>query len=104
MKKKKEENPLNQLSVPGPAPDARRWRFIVIGPTAAAVMGGRGAVDTTPLVRPVNSELECERGRVVEEASLGKVETPPFRVLLLLGAPDARFLNLRAWLDIGKSE
>lgn len=40
---------------------------------------------------PLNSELECERGRVVDEANLGKAEGPPFRELLL-GAPDARFL------------
>ena len=52
--------------------------------------GGRAA-GITPLLNPVKSELDCDRGRVVEEASLGRVETP-FRELLL-GVPDARFLR-----------
>lgn len=45
----------------------------------------------TPLVNPVKRELDCDRGRVVEEAILGRVDTPPFRELLL-GVPEARFL------------
>lgn len=55
-----------------------------------ATFGGRVA-GITPLLKPVNIELDCDRGRVVEEASLGSVETP-FRELLL-GVPDARFLR-----------
>lgn len=68
----------------------------MIGPAGAAgaalatTFSGR-AVGATFLVRPVRSELDCERGRVVDEASLGRVDTP-FRALLL-GAPDARFLG-----------
>jgi len=59
-----------------------------MGPTAT--FGGRAA-GITPLLKPVNIELDCDRGRVVEEASLGSVETP-FREVLL-GVPDARFLR-----------
>lgn len=54
-----------------------------------ATLGGRVA-GITPLVKPVKSEPDWDRGRVVDEASLGRVETP-FRELLL-GVPDARFL------------
>jgi hypothetical protein len=67
-----------------------------MGPTGAAggapatAFGGRDE-GATFLVRPVRSELDCERGRVVDDASLGRVDTP-FRALLL-GAPDARFLG-----------
>lgn len=55
-----------------------------------ATFGGREA-GIIPLLKPVNIELDCDRGRVVEEASLGSVETP-FRELLV-GVPDARFLR-----------
>jgi len=55
-----------------------------------ATFGGRAA-GITPLLKPVNIELDWDRGRVVEEASLGSAETP-FRELLL-GVPDARFLR-----------
>jgi len=48
-----------------------------------------------PLGKPVKSELECDLGRVVEDAILGKVDTP--FLVVLVGVPDARFL-----LDKGK--
>lgn len=91
FKSKKQTNKQYSHQLPGPEVDVRRWRFIVIGPSAT--LGGRGA-GITPLVNPVNSELDCDRGRVVDEASLGSVDTPPFRELLL-GVPEARFLQAR---------
>ncbi len=70
-------------------PDVRRWRFIVIGPAGAAGATRLGGRDMGTIVL-VSSELDCERGRVVDDASLGSADAP-FREVLL-GAPEARFL------------
>jgi hypothetical protein len=49
------------------------------------------APEAPPRPKPDNSELECERGRVVEEASFGNA-LAPFRAVPL-GVPDARLLR-----------
>ena len=82
-------------------PDVRRWRFIVMGPTLL-LPGARVLLGTIPLDNPVRIELDCERGRVVDEASLGRVETP-FRELLL-GAPEARFLHTVSFAPLHKAK
>jgi len=61
-------------------------------PAAGDALAGRG-VGSEPLVSPVSNELECDRGRVADDAaSLGSVDAP-FRELLF-GVPEARFLFL----------
>jgi len=47
--------------------------------------------DDPPLPNPPTIEFEWERGRVVDDAILGRAETP-FRELLL-GVPEARLLR-----------
>lgn len=72
--------------------EVRRCRFIETVPPAPP-----GPVLELPRPKPDNSELECERGRVVEEASFGNALVP-FRAVPL-GVPDARFLA-----RLGKSD
>jgi hypothetical protein len=80
--------------------EVRRCRFIESVLAAAAdtpprpVLGG-----PEPLPIPDNKEPECERGRVVDEAILGRVDDP-FRELPP-GAPEARFLQAVRWKDRG---
>lgn len=72
----------------------RRCRFIASVPPTAGADGDTGAARVLGVIlvpSPTNRELDCERGRVVEDASLGKVEAP-FREVL--GVPEARFLDV----------
>jgi len=59
---------------------------VLVDPSPTRPPGG----DRVP-ASPDNRELDEERGRVEEEAILGKLELPLRE--LLLGAPDARFLR-----------
>lgn len=81
--------------------EVRRCRFIeTVPPTPPDEPPGLGPV---PRPKPDNSELECERGRVVEEASLGNAFAP-FRAVPL-GVPDARlrFLITSVLSDKGRT-
>lgn len=53
-------------------------------------MGPARLIEGTALLKPDRSELDWDRGLVVDAAILGRAA--PFRELL--GAPDARFLAL----------
>ena len=72
--------------------EVRRCRFMETIPLAVFDNPPRLAPEA-PAPRPKldSSELECERGLVVEEASFGNVFAP-FRAVPL-GVPDARFLR-----------
>lgn len=71
--------------------EVRRCRFMASVPAAAVVDPPRpGPGGPEPLPSP-DKELECERGRVVDEASFGKAFVP-FREFPL-GAPEALFLR-----------
>lgn len=70
--------------------EVRRCRFIdTVPPTA--LDPPEPVPEVPPRPRPDNSELECDRGRVVEDASFGNVFVP-FRAVPL-GVPDARLLG-----------
>jgi hypothetical protein len=69
--------------------EVRRCRFMETVPPTALDEPPE-LVPEAPRPKPDNSELECERGRVVEEASFGNAFAP-FRAVPL-GVPDARFL------------
>lgn len=65
--------------------EVRRCRFMeTVPPTPPE------PAPEAPRPKPDNSELECERGRVVEEASFGNA-LAPFRAVPLV--PDARLLR-----------
>lgn len=63
----------------------------MVWPAAAATVDVRPA-GSIPLAKPDTIDPDCERGRVVDDAILGR-PLVGFRELLL-GAPEVRFLQI----------